>query len=91
MEKVVSELTPEDSSRTFAATPPLESIRCMLSTMHDGEARRPPADERVLGFYDTNGAHFHSKAGRTVVMEVPREDHECKSWCAVLDTATFGT
>ena len=53
--------------------------------------RRVPAEEEVFGFYDTRRAHFHSPARRTIVIKVPREDDECMSGFAVLDTAMCGT
>ena len=49
--KRVGELTPEDVSSTFAATPPLESLKVMLSRCMTGK-RRAPAEEKVLGFCD---------------------------------------
>ena len=48
-------------------------------------------EEKVLGFCDISGAHFHSLARRTIVIKVPREDDECTSCCAVLDKAMKGT
>ena len=48
--KRVSELKPEDASSTFA-TPPLESLKIMLSRCMTGK-RRAPAEEKVLGFCD---------------------------------------
>ena len=53
--------------------------------------RRAPAEEKVLGFCDVNGAHFHSLARRTIVIKVPREDDECTSGYEVLDKAMYGT
>ena len=62
-----SELTPEDASNTFAATPPLEGLRFMLDRCMSG-ARREPARVRVLGLYDPSRVHVHSKARRTLVI-----------------------
>ena len=87
--KRVSELTPEDASSTFAATPPLESPKVMLSGCMTGK-RRALAQEKVLGFSDISGAHFRSLAHRTIVIKVPREDDECTSGYAVLDEAMYG-
>ena len=53
--------------------------------------RRTPAEEKVLGFYDIRRAHFHGHASSTVVIKVPREDDECRSWYAVLDKAMYET
>ena len=88
--KRVSELTPEDASSTFAATPPLESLKVMLSRCMTGK-RRTPAEEKIVGFYDISRAHFHSPARRTIVIKVPRDDDECTSGYAVLDKAMYGT
>ena len=62
----------------------------MLSRCITGD-RRTPADVNVLGVYDISRAHFQSKARRTIVIRVPREDDECKSRYAVLDRAVYGT
>ena len=88
--KRVFELTPEDASSTFASTPPLESLKIMLSRCITGK-RRTPAEEKVLGLYDIIRAHFHSRARRTIVIKVPKEDDECVSGYAVLDKAMYGT
>ena len=69
--KRVSELTPEDASSKFAATPTLESLKVMLSGGMTG-MRRALAEEKVR-FYDI------CRACRTIVIEVPREDDECTS------------
>ena len=63
--KIVSELTPEDASSTLATTPELESLKVMLSRCMTGK-RRAPAEEKVLGFCDVSGVHFHSPARRTI-------------------------
>ena len=67
----MSELTPEDASSTFAATPPLESLKVMLSRCMTGK-RRAPAEEKVLGFHDISRAHFHCPARRTIVIKVSK-------------------
>ena len=86
--KRVSELTPQDASGTFAATPPLESLKVMLSRCMTGK-RRTTAAEKVLGFHDISRAHFHSPARRTIVTKVPKEDDECTSGYAALDKAMY--
>ena len=82
--KRVIYLTPEDASSTFAATPPLEGLKVMLSRCMAGK-RRTLAEEKVLGFYHISRAHFHSLARRTIVIKMPREDDECTRGYAVLD------
>ena len=61
----------------------------MLSRCMAG-AWREPADVRVLEFYNISGTHFHGTARRTIVIKVPREDDECNSGYAVLDSAMYG-
>ena len=83
--QATKKLTPEGASRKCAATPPLESLMFMLSRCMTGN-RRAPAAVKVLGFYDISRAHVHSPARRTIVINVPREDDECKSvpcWTAM--------
>ena len=84
--KGVSEMTSEYASSTFAATLPLKSLkfmfsRCMIRNW------RAPSEVKVHRFYDITRAHIQSFARRTIVIQVPREDGECKSGCAVLDKA----
>ena len=64
----MSELTPEDASSTFAATPPLESLKFMLSRCMTGK-RRAPAEECWDSMRSVK-AHFHSPARRTIVANV---------------------
>ena len=56
--KRVSELTPDDASCIVAASPPLDSLKFMLSTTGD---RRAPADVKVLGFYDISNVKNFKK------------------------------
>ena len=49
-----------DTSMTFAATPPVEGFRFLLSRAMTGEKKRNPQDELVIAFFDISGAHFHS-------------------------------
>ena len=88
--KWVSNLISEDVSSTFAATPPLEGLRFMMSRCMTGE-RRKPAEALVLGFYDISRAHFHSKARRQIAIRVPKEDDQCSSGYAILDKSMYGT
>ena len=62
----------------------------MLSRCMTGD-RRAPADKKVLGFYDTIRAHFHSPARRTIVIKGTCEGDECKSWWAVMEKDMCGT
>ena len=88
--KRVSALDPSNPSATFAATPPVEALRFMLSLPMTGP-RKPQQYERVLGFFDISRAHFHSPARRKIAIRVPKEDTECSSRLAKLLVAMYGT
>ena len=88
--KRVTKEDPLSPSTTFAATPPVEALRFMLSRAMTGP-RRAPMDELVLGFFDISRAHFHSPARRMVVVKVPKEDTLCKSGFAELLMTMYGT
>eukprot|EP00972_Heterocapsa_arctica_P078098 11519314-Heterocapsa_arctica.AAC.1 len=49
-----------DIAATFAATPPLEGVRMLLSMAISGQTGVPERQQRVLGSYDISRAHFHS-------------------------------
>ena len=79
-----SDLTADDVSSTFAAKPPLEGLRFMLSKCMTGP-RAKVSGTAVLGFYDISRAHFHSAARRKIVIRTPPEDTGCPSGFALLD------
>ena len=85
-----SDLTADDVSSTFAATPPLEGLRFMLSKCMTG-LRAKAVETAVLGFYDISRAHFHSAAWRKIVKRTPPEDTGCPSGFALLDKSMYGT
>ena len=81
-DRLVAQESKQDASSTFAATPPLESLKFMASRCMIGM--------KVEGFCDFGGAHFHSPGRRTIVIKVPRDD-QCTSGYAFLDKAMCGT
>ena len=85
-----SDLTADDASSTFAATPPLEGLRFMLSKCMTGP-RAKVSETAVLGFYDISRAHFHSAARRKTVIRTPLEDTGYPSGFALLDESMYGT
>jgi len=60
-------------SGTFAATPPTESLRFMLS---DFMTRRRSKGRRCLMVLDVSRAHFHPPATRELYIQLPDEDWE---------------
>ncbi|CAK0826515.1 unnamed protein product [Prorocentrum cordatum] len=60
---------------TFAATPPLESLKYLLSRFQSrrrGPARSP--GERKILVLDVSRAHFHPKCRRELYIRLPEED-----------------
>ena len=61
-----------DTSMTFAATPPVEGFRFLLSRAMTGEKKRDPQDELVKAFFDISRAHFHSPVCGKVAIQNER-------------------
>ena len=76
----VSTLGPEDVAAVFAATPPLEALRFLLSraVTEDKEDRQA---ETVLIFLDISRAHLHSPVRREVFVRACAEDVDCPAGC----------
>ena len=71
----------------FAATPPLESLRFLLSDAVTGWNRKN------IMFIDVSRAYFYAKARRDVYIVIPREDWEAgDEWrCGKLNLSMYGT
>ncbi len=82
---------PEDIAQTFAATPPLEALRVMVSASMTGQTGIPAAHRRVLGFYDVSRAHFHSPAKRVLYVRTLVEDTSISTGIAKLEKAMYGS
>ena len=59
-----------DIAATFAATPPLEALRLLVSQVMTGD----PGSEIVLRFLDISRAHPHCPIHRKVYIRLPQED-----------------
>ena len=79
-----------DPATTFASTPPLESVKILMSMAMSGEQELPLKLRRVLGFYDISRAHFHSPVRRKVYIVPPPEDESITTGCARLLRAAYG-
>ena len=75
---------------TFAATPPVEGFRFLLSRAMTGEKKWNPQDELVIAFFDISRAHFHSPVRRKVAIRM-QGDPSCPSGIAMLNRAMHGT
>ena len=63
----VSEISPEDAARTFAATPPVEALRSLLSDVMTGPITLAD-DTKIFVFSNISRAHFHLPARRHIVI-----------------------
>ena len=97
---------PESMSATFAATPPLEAMRVLLSLLMSGREAKAKSwlakmknakqfskydGEQVLGFYDVSRAHWHAKARRNIYVRPPKEDTSIRTGLAKLLKSMYGT
>ena len=86
----VSTIDAEDISAVFAATPPLEALRFLLS-MAMTERKEDRLSERVVMFLDISRAHLHSPIRRAVFVKACAEDIECpEGFCWRLLKAMYG-
>ena len=83
-----------DVGATFAATPPLEALRLLLSLTLTGDAcEQDPAEQVVLRFLDISRAHPRCPIRRRVFVKLPPEDPDSQdaSKCGLLRMALYGT
>jgi hypothetical protein len=81
---VVKEIATYKSDDFFAATPPLESLRLLLSLAASGE------HDTKIEVLDARKAHLHAFADRTVFTMLPPEKAE-PGYCARLRRCLYGT
>ena len=79
-----------DTSMTFAATPPVEGFRFLLSRAMTGEKRGTHRMSWSLHSFDFSRAHFHSPVRRKVSIRM-QGDPSCTSGIAMLNRAMYGT
>ena len=84
---VGKEIKKDNRKDLFAATPPLESLRFLLSDAVTGWERKR------LMFIDVSRAYFYAKARRDVYVEIPNEDWEegDEYRCGKLRLSMYGT
>ena len=77
----------------FAATPPLEAKKLLMSmatTEGIGYCRHGKHKPLKLDFIDVRRAFFYAPARREVYVDLPLEDHE-EGMCGMLVKAMYGT
>ncbi len=60
----------------FAATPPLESLRMIISICAGHQHERSPSDNNIIMTNDVKRAYFHAPATRPIFIQIPKEDRE---------------
>jgi hypothetical protein len=81
---VVKEIATYKSDDFFAATPPLEAFRLLLSLAASDQ------DDTKIEVLDARKAHLHAFADRTVFTQLPPEE-AAPGWCARLVRCLYGT
>ena len=74
------------SSQIFSATPPLETLRILLSVACQEDVFRVK-DPFLISIADVSRAHFHADAVRDVYVRLPDEDPQGKAARCVWETA----
>ena len=79
----------------FAATPPLEALRVLLSkaaTGRRGFKAQHPDDDQVILIMDVSRAFFYAPVGKPTYVEVPDEEGVDKTlYCGRLNFSLYGT
>jgi hypothetical protein len=85
---VAKEFADKRSDDFFAATPPLEALRMLLS--HAATGRRTGKGGRKILVIDARKAHLHAHAERLVYVDLPPEVRQ-PGMCAKLRRCLYGT
>jgi hypothetical protein len=85
---VAKEFADRRSDEFFAATPPLEALRMILS--HAASGRKTGQGGRKILVVDARKAHLHAMAERAVCVALPPEVRE-PGKCALLRRCLYGT
>jgi hypothetical protein len=85
---VAKEFADKRSDEFFAATPPLEALRMLLS--HAATGRRSSKGGRKILVVDARKAHLHAPAERLVYVDLPPEAKR-PGMCARLRRCLYGT
>ena len=90
---VAKEIKTNKREDLFAATPPLEALKILLSlAVTEGIGYQPGGKLQgcKLDFIDVRRAYFHANARRKVYVELPPEDSQ-PGMCGKLNKAMYGT
>ena len=87
---VVQEVRSSEIEAIFAATPPLESIRMLLSLQRSGNERDHKGRRKKVMFLDVRRAHWTAKIFRLVYVQLPDEAGVGPGKCGRLNKAMYG-
>ena len=90
---VAKEIKKDNRDDLFAATPPLEALKMLMSmamTEGVGYERGKETEGMKLEFIDIKRAFFHAEARRNVYVELPEEDM-VPGRCGKLNNSMYGT
>ena len=89
---VCKQITGTKSMDNFAATPPAESLRYVVSITMTAVRPGDLKSRRRLRFLDVRRAHFHSKCNEELYIELPDEDPDKRQgFCGRLLQYLYGT
>ena len=87
---VIQEVRQSHTQAIFAATPPLESIRILLSLQRTGNKRDHLGRMQKVMFLDVRRAHWNAKIYRLVYVRLPDEAGLGPGKCGRLNKAMYG-
>ena len=89
--RVCTEVRPRGTEAIFSATPPLESLRVLMTIV--SQPIEDAKDPWCMTLADVSRAHFYAKAEREVYIQLPQEDPRSgeKDLCGRLLRTMYGT
>eukprot|EP00435_Cladocopium_sp_Y103_P016599 s3099_g4.t1 len=87
---VIQEVRHSNIEAIFAATPPLESVRMLLSLQRTGNERDRKGRRKKVMFIDIRRAHWTAKIFRKVFVLLPEEAGLPAGQCGRLERAMYG-
>jgi hypothetical protein len=87
---VVQEVRQSNIEAIFAATPPLESVRMLLSLQRTGKEVDKKGRRKKVMFIDVRRAHWCAKIFRAVFVWLPEESGVGDGMCGRLNKAMYG-
>ena len=87
------EIKRDQRTDLFAATPPLESLRLILSICASNQGNPNSSKDYVIMYNDVKRAYFYAPAKRPVYIKIPDEDFEDgdENKVGVLNLSLYGT